>query len=94
LSDEIAHRLGLSRRTLARRLASEALTFKGILSALRADLAKHYLRDEALSISQVAWLVGYEEVSAFAHAFKRWTGKTPRDARAQDNFGRPEARVG
>ena len=93
-AEQVAHRLGLSRRTLARRLASEALTFEGILSALRADLAKHYLRDEALSISQVAWLVGYEEVSAFTHAFKRWTGKTPRDARAQDNFGRPEARVG
>jgi AraC-like DNA-binding protein len=32
-----------------------------------------YLRDESLSISQIAWLLGYQEVSAFTHAFKRWT---------------------
>jgi AraC-like DNA-binding protein len=91
---EVAHRLGLSRRTLARRLSSEAVTFEGILSALRADLAKHYLRDGSLAISQIAWLVGYEEVSAFTHAFKRWTGKTPTEARAQDKLGRPEAPAG
>jgi len=40
------------------------------------------LRDASLTISQVAWLLGYREVSAFTHAFKRWTGKTPREARA------------
>ena len=93
-ADEIAHRLGLSRRTLARRLASEGLTFEGVLSGLRADLAKRYLRDETVAISQIAWLVGYKEVSAFTHAFTRWTGKTPREARAQDKLGRPEVRVG
>lgn len=85
-ADEVAHRLGLSRRTLARRLASEGLTFEVVLSQLRANLAKRYLRDETLAISQIAWLVGYKEVSAFTHAFKRWTGKTPREARAQEQF--------
>jgi AraC-like DNA-binding protein len=89
-ADEVAGRLGLSPRTLARRLASEGLTFEGILSELRADLAKRYLRDEALAISQIAWLLGYKEVSAFTHAFKRWTGKTPREARSQENVARPE----
>ena len=82
-ADEVAHRLGLSRRTLARRLASEGLTFEGILSELRVDLAKRYLREQALAISHIAWLVGYKEVSAFTHAFKRSTGKTPREERAQ-----------
>ena len=91
-ADEVANRLGLSRRTLSRRLASDGLTFEGILSALRADLAKRYLQDEALAISQIAWLVGYEDVSAFSHAFKRWTGKAPREARAEERPGRsPEA---
>ncbi len=89
-ADEVAGRLGLSPRTLARRLASEGLTFEGILSELRADLAKRYLRDESLAISQIAWLVGYKEVSAFTHAFKRWTGKTPREARSHENVARPE----
>jgi AraC-like DNA-binding protein len=78
----IAQRLGYSRRTLARRLAQEGLTFSDIVERLRNDLARQYLTDHGLSISQVAWLVGYREVSAFTHAFKRWTGETPRAARA------------
>lgn len=78
---EVAAQLGMSRRTLARRLASQGLTFAGVLAQLRADLAKRELRDASLTISQVAWLLGYREVSAFTHAFKRWTGKTPREVR-------------
>jgi len=80
---EMARRLGMSQRTLARRLAAEGVTFVGILAELRADLAKHYLHDKDLAISEIAWLLGYREVGAFTNAFKRWTGKTPRDARAQ-----------
>jgi AraC-like DNA-binding protein len=80
---EIARRLGMSPRTLARRLASEGLTFSRVLAELRADLSARYLNDEDLTVSQVAWLLGYQEVSGFTHAFKRWTGKTPREARAQ-----------
>jgi AraC-like DNA-binding protein len=38
--------------------------------------------DDGLSVSRIAWLLGYQEVSAFTHAFKRWTGKTPREVRA------------
>jgi AraC-like DNA-binding protein len=84
-ADEIARRLGMSHRTLARRLSSEGLSFSKILDGLRADLAKGYLRDEDLPISQIAWLLGYSEVSAFTHAFKRWAGTTPRQSRAQGN---------
>jgi AraC-like DNA-binding protein len=69
--------LGVSRRTLARRLSSEGLTFGGVLQQLKADLAKRHLADETLSISEIAWLLGYQEVSAFTHAFRRWTGKAP-----------------
>ena len=80
---EIAPRLGLSQRTFARRLSLEGHTFSEVLEKLRSDLAKRYLTDESLSISKIAWLLGYQEVCAFTHAFKRWTGKTPREARAQ-----------
>jgi AraC-like DNA-binding protein len=45
------------------------------------------VRDDALSISQIAWLLGFQEVSAFTHAFKRWTGFTPRAMRAQEASG-------
>jgi AraC-like DNA-binding protein len=78
---EIARRLGMSQRTLARRLSSEGLTFAGILADLRIDLAERHLADEDLAISQIAWLLGYQEVSAFTHAFKRRTGKTPKEVR-------------
>jgi len=80
-ASEIATRLGLSRRTSARRLAFEGVTFSEVLESLRGDLARQYLSDPDLSISRIAWLLGYQEVSAFTHAFKRWTGKTPREAR-------------
>lgn len=79
---EIARQLGLSQRTLARRLVAEGLTYSEILESLRRDLAGQYLAEPGLSISQVAWLLGYEETSAFTHAFKRWMGMTPREARA------------
>jgi AraC-like DNA-binding protein len=85
-ADAIARRLGMSHRTLARRLSSEGLTFSKILDELKADLAKGYLRDEDLAISQIAWLLGYREISAFTHAFKSWTGTTPRQSRARGNF--------
>jgi AraC-like DNA-binding protein len=76
--EQIAKRLGVSRRTLARLLASEGCTFARILDALRLDLAKSYLREQNLRNSEVAWLLGFGEVSAFSHACRRWTGKTPK----------------
>ncbi len=80
---QIAAKLGLSQRTAARRLALEGATFSSVLEDLRGDLAIQYLSDPDLSISRIAWLLGYQEVSAFTHAFKRWSGKSPRAARAQ-----------
>jgi AraC-like DNA-binding protein len=79
---QIAHLLGMSPRTLERRLAAEGLTFASVLNNLRTDLARHYLQDEDLPISKIAWLLGFQEVSAFTHAHKRWTGRTPTEARA------------
>ena len=81
---EIARRIGIGERTFARRLSSEGLTFSDLLQGLRFDLAHRYLADSALSISQIAWLLGYQEVGGFSHAFKRWTGKTPRQTRTRD----------
>jgi AraC-like DNA-binding protein len=85
---EIARRLGLSQRTSARRLSAEGTTFSQVLDALRGDLARQYLANPELSISRIAWLLGYQEVSAFTHAFRRWTGRTPRQARARREVAR------
>jgi AraC-like DNA-binding protein len=80
---QIARRLRIGQRTFARRLSSEGLTYSEVLENLRHNLAEHYLTEESLSISEIAWLLGYQEVSAFTHAFKRWTGMTPRKARSR-----------
>lgn len=79
----IASDLGMSSRTLSRRLAEEGSTFSSILDDLRSSLANRYLQNNELSISQIAWLLGYTEVSSFAHAFQRWTGRSPTSARRQ-----------
>jgi len=80
-ADEIARELCVSRRTLARRLATEGLTLGGVIQQLRAGLAKRHLADETMSVSEIAWLLGYRDVSAFTHAFRRWTGRSPRELR-------------
>jgi AraC-like DNA-binding protein len=80
-TSEVARKLGLTPRTLARRLASEKLTFAGILRNLRVGLANRHLADRELSISQIAWLLGYRGVSAFTNAYKHWTGNPPRAMR-------------
>jgi AraC-like DNA-binding protein len=81
LVGDVARVLGMSERTLARKLSDEGLNFTEILQQLRRDLAVRYLDDRKLHISKIAWLLGFHEVSAFTHAFKRWTGKTPRELR-------------
>lgn len=80
-ASEVAQQLGVSRRTFVRRLSAEGLTFSELLKALRLGLAKRYLADNDLRLSQIAWLLGFQEVSSFSHAFKRWSGKTPSQAR-------------
>ena len=67
----------MSSRTLTRRLAEEGLSYKGLLDEVRRKLAIQYLKDRRISLKQVAYLLGYSEVSAFYHAFRRWTGSSP-----------------
>jgi AraC-like DNA-binding protein len=76
----------MSERTLARKLSDERLNFTEILQQLRRDLAVRYLDDPKLHVSKIAWLLGFREVSAFTHAYKRWTGKTPRQMRAASAY--------
>jgi AraC-like DNA-binding protein len=75
--DEIASRMGLSRRTLLRKLSAEGVTFEKVLDALRHKLALHYLDGRKVSVNETAYLVGFSDPSAFSRAFKRWTGSSP-----------------
>ncbi len=79
--DAIAGKMGLSRRTLQRRLRGEGAAFETILDELRHKLALHYLTGKKVSVNEAAYLVGFSEPAAFSRAFKRWTGTSPRAMR-------------
>lgn len=79
----VARRLGVSERTLTRRLAAEGVGFSTLRTRLRRNLAQRYLKEPELSISEIAWLLGFRDLGAFSHAFKRWTGCAPREARGR-----------
>jgi AraC-like DNA-binding protein len=74
---DIAKYLGLSDRSLHRRLAEHGLSFKGLTEQTRRELAKGLVCDEQHSLAEVAFLTGFSEQSSFTRAFKRWFGTTP-----------------
>ena len=75
--DRVASRLGTSSRSLGRRLAEEGTSFKELVDELRRELARRYLEQGVHRPKSIAALLGYKELSAFHHAFRRWTGTTP-----------------
>lgn len=74
---DVASALSMSERTLQRRLAAEGLTFKALVDSTRETLACTLLRQSRYPTSEVAFLTGFSDQSAFQRAFKRWTGETP-----------------
>ncbi|MBZ0235910.1 MAG: AraC family transcriptional regulator [Deltaproteobacteria bacterium] len=79
--ESVAAELRMSPRTLQRQLAEEGTGFADLLDELRRELALEYVRDPGRPLGEIAYLLGYSELSAFLRAFKRWTGKTPSDLR-------------
>jgi AraC-like DNA-binding protein len=77
----VTQQLGMSERSFKRHLGQEGTTFGEILDRLRSRIALRYLEDRRMSLQQIAWLLGYTEIGAFNHAFKRWTGTSPGRAR-------------
>jgi len=74
----VCRELGMSRRTLHRRLEAERTSFRSLLDGVRADIARALLRDRAVGVAEIAFLLGYSEPSSLHRSFKRWTGQTPR----------------
>jgi AraC-like DNA-binding protein len=89
----VSRNLGIGQRTLARRLAAEGIAFSKVLDGLRQSLALHYLQEPNLPISEIAWLLGYGDISAFHHAFKRWTGKSPKRMRESRMQNSPKSEI-
>ncbi|MDX1598966.1 MAG: helix-turn-helix domain-containing protein [Marinobacter sp.] len=76
--DSLARAISLSSRTVRRRLADRGLTFGSVLRETRAQLARQYLDEERITLSEIALMLGYSEQSAFTRAFRQWTGMSPR----------------
>jgi AraC-like DNA-binding protein len=87
--ETVAKKLAMSTRTLGRRLADENTTYEEVVDQLRRSLALQYVKEPSLSLSQIAWLLGYEGSTSFNHAFKRWTGQSPSAARNQKQLPAP-----
>lgn len=79
--DVVAATLGMSSRTLARRLSAEGTTFQKTLEGLREELARSYLANSSAPLTEIAFLLGYTDASSFSTAFRRWAGETPSEYR-------------
>lgn len=82
--DHIANELHVSRQTLYRKLKTEGVSFQGLLEEVRFSEAKNQLRHSDRQLSEIAFSLGFSDLSAFSRAFKRWSGVTPKEYRDTD----------
>jgi AraC-like DNA-binding protein len=75
----VSKKMAMAPRTLQRRLREYGFDFKKLVEDTRRRFAQNYLKDRKNTLTEVAFLLGYSELSAFNRAFKRWTGSTPLD---------------
>jgi len=85
-AEATAQELALHRRTFTRRLQAHGVTFQAVLDEVRYEVARQLLRDTKLPIVKIAEALCYAEASSFNHAFRRWSGQSPSDSRAQAKF--------
>lgn len=79
--EHIAEATGVSVRTLQRRLKEAGVSYSDLQNDVRKTLALNLLENETMALAEIAFALGYSEVSAFNHAFRRWTGQSPSDYR-------------
>jgi AraC-like DNA-binding protein len=82
--DECAARLGVSPRTLRRRLEGRGMSYQGIVDDVRAGLARSYLESSRFSVEAIAERLGFSDPTSFSRAFRRWTGMSPREFRQRE----------
>ena len=80
-AEQLARALAVSTRSLQRRLAELGTTFSDLLDEVRRDLALGHLEHPDVSVTEVAFLLGFSDLSSFSRAFRRWTGKSPAEHR-------------
>jgi AraC-like DNA-binding protein len=79
--DDVARRMALSRRTLQRRLEERGRSLRELIEDVRRELGIRYVKNGELGVGEIAHLLGYADPPTFTHAFKRWTGMSPSQAR-------------
>lgn len=79
---DVARDLGMSERTLQRRITDEGATFRALLIEARQELGRRLLSDSSMGIDEVAFLLGYQDTSSFYRGFREWEGMTPNRWRA------------
>ncbi|MEX2123505.1 MAG: AraC family transcriptional regulator [Woeseia sp.] len=89
----VAAQLNMSERTLQNRLVERTTTYSNLLSETRRELAEQYMNQSLHSISEVAFLLGFSEISSFSRAFRAWTGESPSAYRERNLQGRGSRRV-
>ena len=80
--ETVARKVFMSTRNMQRQLQKEGTTFNTIQNEARLDLARQYLTDKHVDMTEIAFLLGFSEISAFSRAFKRWTGVSPSQFRS------------
>jgi len=78
---DVAQELGLSARTLQRRLTDAGITFQHLVEETRRELARHYLKQHAVELNEAAFLLGFEDANSFFRAFHEWEGTSPSEWR-------------
>jgi AraC-like DNA-binding protein len=81
--EAVARALGMSTRTLQRRLGEEGVTYAHVVAEARAETARRMLEESTRKIGEIARTIGYSNAAHFTRAFLRWTGRTPREFRRQ-----------
>ena len=83
--ENVANKLGISKRTLQRRLKDESTSFNEVLNQTRKKLARYYLKNSSISGGEISFLLGFDDPNSFFRAFQIWTGTTPESFRKEGN---------
>ena len=86
----LAQRLNMSERTLGRRLSERGVSYRALLDGVRKELGVAYMDASRHAVTEVAYLLGFSDQSNFARSFRRWTGQTPSQYRAERKSKRDE----
>ncbi len=88
---DVAQEIGLSARTLQRRLTDAGITFQQLVEETRRELARHYLKQSAVELNETAFLLGYEDANSFYRAFQGWEGTSPGEWRIRQSAASVES---